>query len=474
MNINTNDYVVVNGKKYYAEGGIKYFDNGGPTKKELKQFVDWNSNRMNKKSLRGPTSWRSGDEKDEDFAKQFIQNMQNYVNPNDKNKLTLTQAMHIQDLLDSVPKYVKDEDLYDVYNSEGKFAGFEDSPELMNLRWADKYNNIDDIISNRSLMFKNVYNSPEFQNKVKEFLSTKRGNGSYIEYKHPITGDDMYYRFYIGKDGAGFVPDFNAKSKGFEPIVTLRGNGIENTEEYEIEPEKREIYNGEEIVIPAKKGRRFIINQNEKNRIDNGYSYGNFYEGSESNPVNLGTGEKIEYYNNLKNLNANDQYKQIKENHAYGGPTTRLFASGGDMGAIPMGEQPDYNMVGAGGSHEMNPQGGVPYGMNTDGSQNMVEQGEVSVGNNVFSDRTAISPELCQQLGLPEGTSHAQAMQQIEALYEQGQIGEQEYQEISQILFQDQEAQKQGGGMPQPQNEGIQPEMVAPEGYAWGGRRRCR
>lgn len=48
----------------------------------------------------------------------------------------------------------------------------------------------------------------------------------------------------------------------------------------------------------------------------------------------------------------------------------------------------------------MNPQGGVPYGVNQDGSQNMVEEGEVSVGNNVFSYRIAISPELYQQLGL--------------------------------------------------------------------------
>lgn len=191
----------------------------------------------------------------------------------------------------------------------------------------------------------------------------------------------------------------------------------------------------------------------------------------------------------------------VKE-YNLGGRTSRLFASGGAMDEqIPMGEQPDYNMVGAGGSHEMNPQGGVPYGMNQDGTQNMVEQGEVSVGNNVFSDRTAISPELCQQLGLPEGISPAQAMQQIEALYKQGQIGDEEFQEIQQIIFDDQEAQKQnvGGSYQQGQvgGEGITPDMIqgqnmppqampqqgAPEGiapemvqggaYAFGGRRRC-
>lgn len=177
-------------------------------------------------------------------------------------------------------------------------------------------------------------------------------------------------------------------------------------------------------------------------------------------------------------------------------------------------EHPDYNMIGEGGSHEQNPMGGVPYGVTQDGTQNMVEEGEVSVGNNVFSDRIQMSPKLCQQLGLPEGTSPAQAMQQIEALYEQGQIGDEEFQEIQQIIFQDQEKQKQGaeGSIEQMQQsempsegiqpymmqgasmppetmqqgtqpmqspmqqgtpEGIQPEMVQGGAYAYGGRRRC-
>lgn len=190
--------------------------------------------------------------------------------------------------------------------------------------------------------------------------------------------------------------------------------------------------------------------------------------------------------------------RKVTENACGGKTSRRLYASGGSMEApMPLGPQEDYNAINAGGSHEMNPQGGVPYGVNQDGSQNMVEEGEVSVGNNIFSDRTAMSPELCQQLGLPEGTSPAQAMQQIEALYEQGQIGDEEFQEIQQIIFEDQEAQKQNGGeqmpvegispemvqggsmqpemiqgspMPQQvQNEGIQPEMV--QGYGFGGYR---
>lgn len=173
-----------------------------------------------------------------------------------------------------------------------------------------------------------------------------------------------------------------------------------------------------------------------------------------------------ESYNNQKDEKGN----RIPMNLSLDGRTTRYYAVGGTTGEqIPIGEveQPnDYNMVGEGGTHEQNPMGGVPYGVNQDGTQNMVEEGEVSVGNNVFSDRTQMSPELCQQLGLPEGTTPAQAMQQIEALYEQGQIGDEEFQEIQQIIFQDQEAQKQGaeGNIEQMQSEmpseGIQPDMM--------------
>lgn len=174
---------------------------------------------------------------------------------------------------------------------------------------------------------------------------------------------------------------------------------------------------------------------------------------------------------------------RLQKVNAYGGRTSRrLYAAGGSMGMIPMGEQEDYNMVGAGGSHEQNPMGGVPYGMNADGSQNMVEQGEASVGNQVFSDRSSLSPELCQQLGLPEGTSPSQAMQQIEALYEQGQISDEEYQEIQNVIFQDQEMQKQNsgasyqqGGVGGPGVEGIDPNMVgAGQQFAYGGFRGYR
>lgn len=179
-------------------------------------------------------------------------------------------------------------------------------------------------------------------------------------------------------------------------------------------------------------------------------------------PVRLGSSEGIKFipYTGPDKVQSN----------AYGGKINRYYADGGAMGQIPLGEQmpEDYNMVGEGGMHEENPMGGVPYGMNQDGSQNMVEEGEVSVGDNVFSNRIQLSPELCEQLGMPQGTTPAEAMQQIEQLYEQGQISDEEFQEVQQIIFQDQEQQKEnvGGsyqqgqvGGPGVQNEGIDPNM---------------
>lgn len=179
-------------------------------------------------------------------------------------------------------------------------------------------------------------------------------------------------------------------------------------------------------------------------------------------PVRLGSSEGIKFipYTGPDKVQSN----------AYGGKINRYYADGGAMGQIPLGEQmpEDYNMVGEGGMHEENPMGGVPYGMNQDGSQNMVEEGEVSVGDNVFSNRSQLSPELCEQLGMPQGTTPAEAMQQIEQLYEQGQISDEEFQEVQQIIFQDQEQQKEnvGGsyqqgqvGGPGVQNEGIDPNM---------------
>lgn len=57
------------------------------------------------------------------------------------------------------------------------------------------------------------------------------------------------------------------------------------------------------------------------------------------------------------------------------------------------GELTEFN---AGGSHEMNPNGGIPLG------QNLVEQGETMQRDFVFSDRLKINKELAQEYSLPK------------------------------------------------------------------------
>ena len=54
-----------------------------------------------------------------------------------------------------------------------------------------------------------------------------------------------------------------------------------------------------------------------------------------------------------------------------------------------------------GGTHESSPIGGIPQGMSSNGSQNMVEQGESKKGNFIYSNRIALDKGLVKQFNLP-------------------------------------------------------------------------
>lgn len=54
-----------------------------------------------------------------------------------------------------------------------------------------------------------------------------------------------------------------------------------------------------------------------------------------------------------------------------------------------------------GGTHESNPNGGVPQGTAPDGSKNMVEQGESKKGNFIYSNRISLDKDLVHQFNLP-------------------------------------------------------------------------
>jgi hypothetical protein len=90
------------------------------------------------------------------------------------------------------------------------------------------------------------------------------------------------------------------------------------------------------------------------------------------------------------------QAAQYRPNYmSYGG---RMFAQGGTM---PIEEQ--LTQIMAGGTHEQNPQGGVPVGQDAQGTPNLVEEGETILNSEqyVFSDRIEIEKEMAVEFALP-------------------------------------------------------------------------
>lgn len=81
------------------------------------------------------------------------------------------------------------------------------------------------------------------------------------------------------------------------------------------------------------------------------------------------------------------------------------FAFGGALGGYGGDWSNGLTYIGAGGSHEENPLGGVPAGMSQDGRPNQVEEGEYiwTDQDYVFSKRIEIPEEEYEALGLKKG-----------------------------------------------------------------------
>lgn len=73
---------------------------------------------------------------------------------------------------------------------------------------------------------------------------------------------------------------------------------------------------------------------------------------------------------------------------AYGGPLH--FAFGGDLMTHGADFDTGLTLVGNGGTHEENPNEGVPMGMDSEGIPNLVEEGEVIFNDYVFSKRLKV------------------------------------------------------------------------------------
>lgn len=83
----------------------------------------------------------------------------------------------------------------------------------------------------------------------------------------------------------------------------------------------------------------------------------------------------------------------ILSNMKYGG---KKYATGG---AMPMEQLTEFN---EGGTHEENPLGGIPQGMNPSGQMNLVEEGETKFDaeNYIFSDSLKVDKELAEAFNL--------------------------------------------------------------------------
>lgn len=120
------------------------------------------------------------------------------------------------------------------------------------------------------------------------------------------------------------------------------------------------------------------------------------------------------------------------------------------MNYFAMGGMPDFNEFNTGGTHEQNPNGGIPQGMDKQGIMNTVEQGETKTttpeGDYIFSDRLKLSKEECKQLRVPKDSTYAEASKILRKEYDEmpnDDIAKRGWEQSRDMLIQSQEMQKQ-------------------------------
>ena len=107
---------------------------------------------------------------------------------------------------------------------------------------------------------------------------------------------------------------------------------------------------------------------------------------------------KIEEANTNRNISLDQNLEKVSKNNAYN-MISSYYAAGGQLGDQLA---PGLTAINNGGTHEQNPNGGVPQGVDPQGIPNLVEQGEVKTdGNYIFSDRNKPSLEILKEVGLP-------------------------------------------------------------------------
>jgi len=103
------------------------------------------------------------------------------------------------------------------------------------------------------------------------------------------------------------------------------------------------------------------------------------------------------------------------KNNMFNQQALQMMAMGGDL-QTHGADYPllgDYNIIGAGGTHERNPYGGVYQGMAADGKPNLVEEDEVVWNDYVFSNRLTIPKDFAKKRKLKPGITYAEAAKDL-------------------------------------------------------------
>lgn len=136
------------------------------------------------------------------------------------------------------------------------------------------------------------------------------------------------------------------------------------------------------------------------------------------------------------------------------------------MNYFAMGGMPDFNEFNTGGTHEQNPNGGIPQGMDNQGVMNTVEQGETKTstpnGDYIFSDRLKLSKEECKQLGVPKDSTYAEASKILRKEYDEmpnDEIARRGWEQSRDMLIQSQEMQKQEIALKEAKKQNINPNI---------------
>lgn len=115
----------------------------------------------------------------------------------------------------------------------------------------------------------------------------------------------------------------------------------------------------------------------------------------------------INLSNNAKNIYGDMSTQEQASYYENGG---NLFKNGGDF-------DNGVNVFNVGGTHEQNPNGGIPQGIGANGLPNLVEEGEVKYKDYIFSDRLKANKTTLDSVGLPNkfiGKSYGQIAKNLQ------------------------------------------------------------